>query len=94
MHGDVFDGKGVPAREYACLAFDTAVQELTVQAPVAAFNASKRKRGATLGAPPADATEALKYNLLEMTWVPLTQRAPTVGALKRAFSGLLRWVFW
>ena len=95
VQGDVFDGARVPACEYACISINTVAQELTVRSPVAQFNASKRKRGAALGAPtPSPDGVPRKFDLLSQTWVALTERAPTLGALKRAYSGLMRWVFW
>ena len=95
LQGDVFNGTGVPVCEYASLMLDTVAQEMTLKVPVAQFNASKRKRGAALGTPPPSADGApRKFDLLSQMWVPLTTRAPKLGALKRAFSGLMSWVFW
>ena len=68
---------------------DTQKASLRVRVSLARFNASKRVRGASVGAPTAaqvDSGQPMKFSLLERKWVPRETKAPTPAQLLAAYG--------
>jgi hypothetical protein len=70
------------------LLYDTEKAHLRVRLSLARFNASKRVRGASVGAPPEEEAkeQQMKFSLLERKWVPKTTKAPTPAELNAAYA--------